>query len=228
MPDAQSGCEPFTIVCAPPFLMARFAETQRALGWTLLHPGFATVCDVVWLEIRGRDIAGDIDPREFLRAKLEANGMIDALAFMTARNILQHHLAARRADEVTATCLTTVGLSNGERVGARRARLARVGTINTLVHVSQPLTDGALVEAISIVAEGRTAAIFEARKGGAETRITGTGTDCIVVACPSRGEPTSSAGLHTAVGEAIGGAVYIATREGVEQWDRENSPSGGV
>ncbi len=30
-------------------------------------------------------------------------------------------------------------------------------------------------------------------------------------------------GLHTAVGESIGGAVYDATRKGAERWDRDFS-----
>jgi adenosylcobinamide amidohydrolase len=228
MPEAQSDHEPFTTICTPPFLIARFAELQRTLGWTLLHPGFATARQVVWLHIHERDLAGDIDAREFLRAKLENKGMHDALAFMTGRNILRRQLCARRVEDVQATCLATVGLSNGERVGSRQARVERVGTINTLVHISQRLTDGALVEAISIVAEARTVALLDARKSGAVPQVTGTGTDCIVVACPSQGDTASYSGLHTAVGEAIGGAVYEATWEGVEEWDREFMARAGL
>ena len=51
--------------------------------------------------------------------------------------------------------------------------------------------------------------------------VTGTGTDCIVVACPCDGTPVAWAGLHTALGEAIGAAVYEAVRAGAEQWQRE-------
>jgi adenosylcobinamide amidohydrolase len=116
-------------------------------------------------------------------------------------------------------------LSNGERIGARRPVRAFAGTINTLVHVSSPLTDGAFIEAISIASEARTAAILESRPPQDRLAITGTGTDCIVVAAPSDGEPAPWAGLHTAVGEAIGAAVYRATREGAEEWDAENVDS---
>ena len=64
-------------------------------------------------------------------------------------------------------------------------------------------------------------AIVEAQRVERGTAITGTGTDCIVMASPSRGSPLACAGLHTAVGEAIGGAVYDATRDGAEQWERD-------
>lgn len=212
---------PFALDCTPPLLTARFTEPQRTLGWSLLHPGFAVVSDVVWIEVRNADLGLSIDPQAFLKARLAEAGLENALAFMTSRDISRHHLCQRRVETVEATCLTTVGLSNGERVGARRADKPHVGTINTLVHVSAALTDGALVEALSIVAQARTAAIIDWQRAEPGAAITGTGTDCIVVASPCRGEPLAFAGLHTAVGEAIGAAVYDATRTGAEQWDRD-------
>jgi adenosylcobinamide amidohydrolase len=207
--------------CAPPFLTARFAEPQRTLGWSLLHPGFSIVSDVVWVEVRNSDLGPSIDPHAFLKARLARSGLPNALAFMTSRDIRRHHLCQRLAGAVEASCLTTVGLANGERVGTRRKSGPHAGTINTLVHVSVPLTDGAMVEAISIVAQARTAAVIEFQDVQRGTAITGTGTDCIVIASPCHGEPAAWAGLHTDVGEAIGSAVYDATRAGAEQWERD-------
>ena len=218
---SDAGDAAFTIDCAPPFLTARFAEPQRTLGWSLLHPGFSIATDVVWVEVRNSDLGPSVDPHAFLEARLARSGLPNALAFMTSRDIRRHHLCHRHAGAVEATCLTTVGLSNGERVGTRRASGPHAGTINTLVHVSVPLTDGAMVEAISIVAQARTAAVIEFQEVQRGTAITGTGTDCIVIASPSRGEPVAWAGLHTDVGEAVGSAVYAATRDGAEQWERD-------
>jgi adenosylcobinamide amidohydrolase len=216
---------PFVIRCRPPFLIARLSSPHRALGWSLLHPGFSIVRDVVWLEVRNRDLGPDVDPTMLLRTKLVEAGFPDALAFMTSRDITRWHFLEALVEDVEAACLTTVGLSNGERVGLRRSTGALAGTINTLVRVSRPLSDGALVEAISIIAEARTAAILETRRSEDGPAITGTGTDCIIVASPREGEPDSCAGLHTPVGEAIGAAVYRATREGAEHWDAENARS---
>jgi adenosylcobinamide amidohydrolase len=212
---------PFAVDCAPPFLKVRFAVPHRTLGWSLLHPGFAVVAEIVWVEVRNSDLGPSTDPKTFLRARLAAAGLPDALGLMTSRDIRRHHLWRRRVDAVEAACLTTIGLSNGERVGSRKMHGSHAGTINTLVHVSAPLTDGAMVEAISIVAEARTAAIVDSRRVERGTAITGTGTDCIVVASPCHGVSLDCAGLHTAVGEAIGGAVYDATWTGAEQWDRD-------
>ncbi len=211
----------FTLDCVPPFLTVRFDEPQRTLGWSLLHPGFAVARDIVWVEVRNRDLGPSVDPLAFLAARLAEAGRPDALAFMTSRDISRHHCARREVEGIAATCVTTVGLANAERVGARKARAPHAGTINTLVHVSVPLTDGALVEALSIVAEARTAAIVDWGRAEAGAAVTGTGTDCIVVASPQAGSPHAYAGLHTAVGEAIGGAVYEATLEGAAQWQRD-------
>ena len=225
MPESECGAAqaapPFVFACAPPFLTVRFPAPCRTLGWSLLHPGFATVRDVVWVEARNRDLGPEVDPVAYLRRRLQECGLPHALAFMTSRDIRRWSFRRTFADGVEAACLTTVGLSNGERVGRRRDGHVFPGTINTLVHVSRPLTDGAFVEAVSIAAEARTAAILESRPRTAEPGVTGTGTDCIVVAAPLEGEPARWAGLHTAVGEAIGASVYHATREGAEQWDAE-------
>lgn len=213
--------EPFTIECTPPFLTVRFDEPQRTLGWSLLHPGFAVARDIVWVEVRNRDLGPSVDPREFLVARLTEAGLPDALAFMTSRDIRRYHRVKRDVEDVSATCVTTVGLANAERVGARKARAPHAGTINTLVHVSVPLTDGALVEALSIVTQARTAAIIDWGHAEPGAAVTGTGTDCIVVASPQAGSPHAYAGLHTALGEAIGGAVYEATLDGATQWQQD-------
>lgn len=98
---------------------------------------------------------------------------------------------------------------------------APTGTINILLHASRRLAPQAFVEAISIVAQARTAALFDTDHLRAIHGHTGTGTDCIVVASPHHGAPLSCVGLHTAIGEAIGAAVYRATKAGAEQWSAD-------
>lgn len=219
MPDADAL--PFAIACEPPFLIARLPGVCETLGWTMTHPGFSRASTVAWLEVRNADLTPDLDPHALLRDKLDAKGLGDAVGFMTSRHIEKHHVAQWRADDVVAACLATVGLSNGESVGVRRRAGAHVGTINTLVHVSRPLTPGGFIEAITIIAEARTAALLDTSDLRPGPRMTGTGTDCIVLAAPVGDKREAWAGLHTAVGEAIGGAVYRAIREGAEVWSAE-------
>ncbi len=83
--------------------------------------GFAVARDVVWVEVRNRDLGPSVDPLAFLAARRAEAGLPDALAFMTSRDISRHHRAERTVEGIVATCVTTVGLANAERVGAARS-----------------------------------------------------------------------------------------------------------
>jgi len=214
------------IHCEQPWLIVRLPARCMTLGWSLARPGFVETSTIAWLEVRNADLTPDVDPLALLHNRLTARGLDDAVAFMTARDVRRHHVAQRRAEQVEACCVATVGLANGEAVGSRRVFEALPSTINTLVHVSRPLTQAAFIEALSIVAQARTAAILDRSHLREGPRITGTGTDCIVVAAPIGSDPLACAGLHTAVGEAIGGAVYDAVRAGAEEWSAEQLAGG--
>jgi adenosylcobinamide amidohydrolase len=215
---------PFRLDLRHPMLTVRFEAEQRILGWSLTKPGFATTRDVVWLEVRDADLGPHVDPLDFVRTKLSAQGLDDAAAFMTAREIARHHVAQSQVGCAIVTCVTTVGLTNGEKVGERRgAHDCVAGTINTLVHVSHALSQGAFVESVSIATQARTAAIMDTKKLRDGPAITGTGTDCIIVVAPETGAAATCAGLHTELGEAIGAAVYEATYAGAAEWSAETA-----
>lgn len=213
---------PFTLDCRPPLLVASFFEPHEMLSWSLTHPGKRIARDVVWIEVRNEDLCVNTDPAALVKEKVAAEGLADAVALLTSRNIARYHTAQSVVENETATCLTTVGLSNGERVGMRIAEPVRLpGTINTLVHVARPLSEAAFLETLSIATQARTAAVMEAHVERAGVKVTGTGTDCIVIAAPLGKSRASFAGLHTALGEAVGNAVYKATADGIETWQTD-------
>lgn len=221
----------FRIECRRPWLVARFDGPCAVLSWSANRPGFVAATKVAWLEVKDREIACLDDPVAFLEARLTAAKLRGAIGLMTARDVRRHHFAGATVEDVAVEVLTTVGLSNGERVGQRVAdpavpARASVGTINTLVHVSRRLTRGAMIEATSLATQARTLAVIEAGVSREGAVVTGTGTDCIALACPTVGEATPHAGLHTAVGEAIGRAVLEATRAGVAGWLADMAASG--
>ena len=217
----------------PPWLTARFATVQRVLSWAVHRPGLR-VCDrLAWLQVRNADLPEGLDAATYLRQRLAARGLEEAVGLMTSSPLDRYQVAEAEADGVHATAVITLGLSNGERVGARRwARepfppLTAVGTINTLCRVSVPLAGAALLEAMSIVTQARTTALlhraYEPAPGvGA---VTGTGTDCIAVACPAGAPRQPFAGLHTAAGEAIGAAVLAATCAATDDWLSRMGPA---
>ena len=225
----ESMRRPFRLDCRPPLLVVRFDQPVDIVGWSILKPGFASTREVVWLEVRDGDLPIHVDPIAFLKENLAANALDRAAAFMTSRDIRRHHVTQSCMGDIIAACVTTVGLSNAERIDSRRRSGAHaVGTINTLVHVSRPLSPGAFIEAVSIVTEARTAAVMET-SGQCEARpATGTGTDCIIVAAPTGDTPENGVGLHTDLGVAIGAAVYDATIAGAREWVGETAETNSA
>ncbi len=115
--------------------------------------------------------------------------------------------------------MVTLGLSNAEAVGRRLPwHSADYGTINLLVATDAGLTEAAQLEALAVAVQARTVGVMAAGLELATGLATGTGTDCVAVACP----PGNSryAGLHTAAGEAVGAAVRAAVTRAAADWVR--------
>lgn len=201
-----------------PWLIADLGFEHRILSWSLNKPGFQCADRVVWREVRNADLPRDLDPKDWLNSELALSKFDDAPAFMTSRGIDRHVSSRAEVDGILVETVATVGLSNAERVGVRRTDGGPFGTINILARVSVPLTDAAMIEALSIVTEARTLAVLEAGHDCGTGIATGTGTDCIAIAAPLGADPHEFAGLHTALGEALGSAVLNACRPGVKDW----------
>lgn len=206
---------------ARPWIEMRFAAPCRVLGWTLNKPGFQNATRLLWREVRNADLPEEHDVSAWLRSELRARNAEDAPCFLTSRDVRTAVEAQATCAGQTARCVATVGLSNAERVGTRVGYGGDGwGTINVALETGTPLSDAALLEALSLVAEARTLAVIEAGLTLPTGIATGTGTDCITVAAP----PGTAlfAGLHTALGEAIGKATYDAMTRGVTDWMKEN------
>lgn len=213
----------FSVRRAAPFLIAEFDTPQTMLSWSLTRPGFVVARSVVWLEVRDGDLPIHVDPAELLRRRMDEAGHGEAVQLMTSRDLVHHHLASAAAGAVTSSCLATVGLSNAGRIGEPFDGSAAIGTINLLAHVDACLSEAAHLEALSIATEARTAAVMDLGLKRSGRTVTGTGTDCIVVACPHGGSQLPFAGLHTDIGLSLGRAVYDAVIAGGLQWLVERS-----
>lgn len=214
------------VSCAQPWLTVRLPGLCRLLSFAPHRPGFQMAGQVIWREVRNADLGLEVDPLALLRDGLAAIGGLDAVAMMTSRDVRRHFVARAKVEGVTATCVATVGLGNGEVIGQRRAGRPGppLGTVNILVHLDRALADAALLEALSLAVEARTLAIVEGgyRPDPDQPPVTGTGTDCIVIAARADGPVETYAGKHTALGEAVGRAVLDAVRPGVADWLEEN------
>ena len=200
-----------------PWLMADLGQPMRVISWAPFRPGLVLAQHVLWREVRDADLPKDLDAIAWLNQEITRRGPSDAVTMLTSRNVEKHTLTRAKTGNVAADCLATVGLSNAERAGYRQPVLAeQYGTVNLLVVLSHGVSNAAMTEALSIATQARTAAIIANGPVLPEGPATGTGTDCIALACPPG--DIAYAGLHTDIGEAIGRAVYNAVAEGVTEW----------
>ncbi|MEO0937124.1 MAG: adenosylcobinamide amidohydrolase [Pseudomonadota bacterium] len=205
-----------------PWVRMALAPGCRVLSWALNRPGFTTAPAISWREVRNADLTPDLDVKAWLIAALAARGTPDDICFLTSRDVRRIH--ERRATEGAATvrAVATVGLSNAEAVGTRLDRSGKnwdapgLGTINVAVETDAGLSEAAMIEALSVATQARTAAVMEAGHRLPTGTATGTGTDCIAIAAPPG--KTLYAGLHTDLGLAIGRAVKAAVSAGAAEW----------
>lgn len=201
----------------PPWLEFDLGEDMQVLSWALNRPGFVQANRILWREVRNADLPIGLDVDAWLSSELESRNASEAVTFLTSRPLRHYTQSVKTTEIATAHAIATVGFSNAERVGHRVDRSRETwGTINVAVRLNMGLTQAALLEAMSITVQARTAAVMDVGYRISSGLATGTGTDCVAVAAPLGKE--RYAGLHTAVGEAVGGAVYDAVLEGAVTW----------
>jgi len=210
-----------------PWLVARMPGPMRVLSHAPYGAGYRTTDTVLWREVRNADLTPDFPVEDWFAGQMErAPG---AVGMLTSRDVGTWRQAAAQVEDVRAECVVTLGLSNAEAVGRRLPwHPADYGTINILAATDAALTETAQLEALTIAVQARTAGVMAAGLALATGQATGTGTDCIAMACkPGQGR---YAGLHTAVGEAIGACVRQAVEAAAADWvawcDAERARSG--
>jgi adenosylcobinamide amidohydrolase len=224
------------VVAAPPrgrvhcdgrWLVVDLGGVHDTVSWALVGGGFGRARAVAWHHVHGSELPPELDAAEMLAARLAARGLVDTVGLLTARSLEHFVDESASVGGAEARCIATVGLGNAVRAGDPPGPL-HVGTINLLCQLAVPLAPPALLEALAVAVEARTAAILDAaipsRRSAA--LATGTGTDCAVIAAPVAGphQPAGRhAGTHTPLGAAIGQAVYRAVRRGAEAWKEEQS-----
>jgi adenosylcobinamide amidohydrolase len=200
-----------------PWLRFDLGGPHQVLSWALNRPGFVTASAISWREVRNADLTPELDVLDWLTGQLAARGTPDDVCFLTSRDIRAVTEHSTSAGSATARAVATVGLSNGEHIGARLDHSGKDwGTINVAVQTDVALTQAALIEMMAIATQARTVAVMEVNHQLPTGIATGTGTDCIAVAAPEGSSPF--AGMHTELGEAVGRAVFTAVLDGAQEW----------
>lgn len=140
----------------------------------------------------------------------------DTVGFLTAAQVEQYSAHEVMGEGFGVLAVSTVGLSNTRGVGEGRAKQGP-STINTFVVVEQNLCVEGLVNALATAVEAKALAMFlfdvRSRKSGRPA--VGTSTDALAVVTLGCGRPVRYAGTATAVGSAIGEAVFECVKKGV-------------
>jgi adenosylcobinamide amidohydrolase len=204
------------------YVAMRLEHVQRVVSFALYNGGFHRSRTVAIHEVTNSDLPLEVDPREVLAARMQ---QFDAggVGMLTSRRVAAFEVATARYEDCSARVLVTAGLSNAVRVGDEPGPLEAWGTINVICHVAAPLSDVALLEALSIVAEARTSAVLDSEVASRRSGLpaTGTGTDCIAVIAPEASDASDYAGKHTAVGHLVGDAARRGVASAIEAWKRE-------
>jgi adenosylcobinamide amidohydrolase len=205
-------------------LMARFRRPQRFLSWAIVGGGASRGQEVAWCQVKDGELTPEIDARALLFDRLVSVGAPHAVGLLTGVDLGGYVQKVASSDGLEARCVVTVGLGNRLRAGDSPGPPHPVGTINLLCALSRPLTDGAMIEAIALIAEARAVAVLES--GALSLRsgqpASGTGTDCQIMAAPEEGEPLAFVGKHTKAGHLIGQVVLSAVTIGVRAWVAAN------
>ncbi|SFS64323.1 adenosylcobinamide amidohydrolase [Marininema halotolerans] len=151
----------------------------------------------------------------------------ETVALLTAAWVEQGRIVEEEDSTGCVAAIVTAGLSNAARAGVdgpvyRRCKGA--GTINTILLIDGELTPAAMVNAVIMATEAKTAALQDIKAQDAMGRgATGTTTDTIVVASTQRRKDKflhEYAGAASPLGRLIGLSVYRATREALLQTGR--------
>lgn len=206
------------ITLSRPWLMIDFGRPLTVMGWTPQAGGKVVSQSLLWREVRNEDLTPDFDVLSWLSEETAQRGQAGVPCFLTSAQIADYAVAEAEVEGMHAAVLVTAGLGNAERIGQRREDPRPIGTINAALYLNQGLTDAAALEALSLMAEARTAAMIECAPGLWPAKVTGTGTDCLALCFDAQLPPLTYAGKHTALGEAIGRAALQAFSTAINRW----------
>ena len=162
------------------------------------------------------------DPSRTLKKVADSVGVMGrTVALMTAVDLRQLIVRREQAQGLWVEGFFTVGVTNAVRAGESShhdSDIADVGTINMILVTNARLSVGAMVGAVGVATESKTAVLLEEKVKSCHSphAATGTGTDVVAIATGD-GPSCRYSGTHTKIGELIGRVVHFGIKKGLHR-----------
>jgi adenosylcobinamide amidohydrolase len=198
-------------------LVVDFGGVRRCLSSAVVGGGLRDARG--WLNLQVPHGYARMDPEIHLQQEMAARGLdpLTTLGAMTAAHVDR---ATEQEEPDAARVVATVGIGVPLAAAGRHLHeVPAVNTINILVLVEAPLTDGALVYAVQTATEAKAQGLADAgiRAANHDGHATGTATDSICIAAlPGATEPF--AGPMSTAGAAIARCVHAAVYDGARDF----------
>lgn len=215
----------------PQHIHVEFSIPHQVLSSAVLNGGLVYADHIVNLKVP-KCVSAPSSPQLTLTKYCEdENWHGSSVGMMTAASMDSFRQAKESAQGIDIIVLVTSGLSNARRVADHAehrimaAESEVIGTINIIMLTSAILTGAAMVEALLIMTEAKTAALQDAgiRSPISNKIATGTGTDSVAVVSGDGPDTVSYCGKHVLFGEMLGRMVTDTVASSIA-WDITNSP----
>jgi adenosylcobinamide amidohydrolase len=210
---------PWTATVRDRTLVVTFPTSYQVLSWAPLNGGLVEARAILNHQVDIHEYP-TLEPAVYLSSLAQRLQVEEpVVGLMTGVRMDRLVRKVIHTNGLQLECFATVGLSNALAVGDPPTYEEHTGTINLIVVLNQALSPSALIEAVQIATEAKVQGLYAAKVKSTvtDTLATGTGTDCVAVACPP-GEPIYQyCGKHTRLGELLGRVVGQAMEEGIQR-----------
>ena len=198
------------------------SPSRRVLSSAPYNGGWVDAGHLLILNVRDnyRGDKGPFEPlsRTFENYCLQRKWPGVTVGMMTSAKMTSFRKEQRSVQGVEITVLVTAGISNARRAGdpaecrSFEAVDMNPGTINIIVLTTARLSPAAMVEAVMVVTEAKTAALQDLGVLSPVTGkvATGTGTDAMAVVSGNISPEIKFCGKHTLFGELLASATIDA------------------
>ncbi len=210
-----------------------FDIPHRVVSSAVLNGGFVEADNIVNVKVEGHSDTKqkmlDLPEAALANYCLKQDWQGKIVGMMTAASMDSLRVVRTAEQGVEIIVLVTSGLSNPRRAGDRAEyreishSATHTGTINIICLTTATLTDAAMIEAVSMAAEAKSAALqnLGVLSPVSNDLATGTGTDAIAIASGYGPQEVRYCGKHVLFGEMLACSVIEGISSSVH-WELEN------